>query len=239
MGGYSKSLSTRLRRTLKPFRKVSFENVVGAREDVIRKSSRPGHNADFYDYYKTKEHWVNDEYYAILDKECSAEESRLIGAFLLDHPVWHLRIYRTDGGRIHDWCIIQSIKNEIVGPEYEAIELYPAQSRLMDEGNCYHLWVIAPNEGETKPPTIPLGYRNGPPQRLMLKQAFERLSPRERQEIIAKGGMVAIFPDELIPHAEKEFPEETVLVAIEKYVENHPDIVALLEKWPAKQNQAA
>ena len=49
----------------------------------------------------------------------------------------------------HDWRDFQRIKNEICGPEREAIELYPAESRLTDTANQYHLWV-AP-EGEHMP----------------------------------------------------------------------------------------
>ena len=36
----------------------------------------------------------------------------------------------------------QRIKNELVGPECEAVELYPAESRLVDTANQYHLWAV-------------------------------------------------------------------------------------------------
>lgn len=36
----------------------------------------------------------------------------------------------------------QRIKNELVGKECEAVELYPAESRLVDTANQYHLFVI-------------------------------------------------------------------------------------------------
>jgi hypothetical protein len=183
---------------------------------------------------------VNDDYVVALDKECATKESGkngLIGRTLLGHPVWHLRIYRKDGGKLHDWCAIQAIKNEIVGPEYEAIELYPAASRLMDEGNCYHLWVLVPNEGEERPPWVPLGF-NKVPRFLMLKEHFLGLPRKKRQEIRKKGGVVAIFPDDLIPMAKKEYPGEELLIAVEKYVENHKEIVDGLEKWPAENYEA-
>jgi hypothetical protein len=45
----------------------------------------------------------------------------------------------------------QRIKNELVGPENEAVELYPAESRLVDTSNQYHLFVI-------KDPTIRLPF---------------------------------------------------------------------------------
>jgi hypothetical protein len=38
----------------------------------------------------------------------------------------------------------QQIKNELMGPECEAVELYPAESRLVDTRNEYHLWVLTP-----------------------------------------------------------------------------------------------
>jgi hypothetical protein len=44
---------------------------------------------------------------------------------------------------VHDWRDLQRIKNELVGPECEAVELYPAESRLVDTANQYHLWADA------------------------------------------------------------------------------------------------
>jgi hypothetical protein len=58
-----------------------------------------------------------------------------------DHPFFHLIINRHDWEACDDWRDFQQIKNEIVGPEYEAVELFPAESRLVDTSNTYHLWV--------------------------------------------------------------------------------------------------
>lgn len=53
----------------------------------------------------------------------------------------HLNIRRRDGGPIlRDWRHFQQIKNELLGEECEAIELYPAESRMVDTSNKYHLW---------------------------------------------------------------------------------------------------
>lgn len=52
----------------------------------------------------------------------------------------HLSIKRNDRAPVHDWRDLQRIKNEIVGAEAEAVELYPAESRLVDGANQYHLW---------------------------------------------------------------------------------------------------
>lgn len=54
----------------------------------------------------------------------------------------HLSIKRIDREVIHDWRDLQEIKNQLVGPEYEAVELYPAESRVVDTANQYHLWVV-------------------------------------------------------------------------------------------------
>ena len=76
--------------------------------------------------------WVNDLYQVavrVLDPE-----TKLL----------HLNIRRRDGGAImRDWRHFQRIKNELVGPECEAIELYPAESRLVDTSNKYHLIAVA------------------------------------------------------------------------------------------------
>ena len=50
----------------------------------------------------------------------------------------HLNIRRLDGAPcIRDWRHFQQIKNELVGPECEAVELYPAESRLTLETWCH------------------------------------------------------------------------------------------------------
>jgi hypothetical protein len=57
----------------------------------------------------------------------------------LDNHVW-LSIKRIDQGQNHSWRDLQRIKNELVGPECEFMELYPAESRLVDTANQYMLW---------------------------------------------------------------------------------------------------
>jgi len=57
----------------------------------------------------------------------------------------HLSIKRIDRSPITDWREKQEIKNQIIGEEYEAVELYPAESRLVDAANQFHLWAL-PNE---------------------------------------------------------------------------------------------
>lgn len=54
----------------------------------------------------------------------------------------HLSIKTHDRAARHDWRDLQRIKNEIVGPEYDAVEVYPAESKLVDTSNQFHLWVF-------------------------------------------------------------------------------------------------
>ena len=78
-------------------------------------------------YERDSEYWLNDLYQV---------QVRPVG----DGGV-HINIRRRDGGPIlRDWRHFQQIKNEILGPECEAVELYPAESRKWDESNKYHLW---------------------------------------------------------------------------------------------------
>lgn len=74
------------------------------------------------------ESWENDEYEAVVAHYPNG---------------WaYIGLYRHDEQAVRDWGVLQSIKNQTVGPEREAFELFPAESRLMDETNAYHLWVI-------------------------------------------------------------------------------------------------
>lgn len=52
----------------------------------------------------------------------------------------HLSIRRNDRKPIKDWRHFQRIKNELAAPEWEGVEIYPAESRLVDCANQYHLW---------------------------------------------------------------------------------------------------
>lgn len=58
--------------------------------------------------------------------------------------MWHLSLKRRDREPIDSdrWRTFQKIKNTIVGPTHEAVELYPSEKRLVDTANQYHLWVL-------------------------------------------------------------------------------------------------
>ena len=61
-------------------------------------------------------------------------------------PLIHLSIKRLDRKPIRDWRDLQRIKDELVGTDAEAVELFPSQQRLVDVANQYHLWCLPPGQ---------------------------------------------------------------------------------------------
>ena len=55
-------------------------------------------------------------------------------------PFVVIGITATDESARHDWREYQQIKNWIVGEDWEAVELYPAESRLVDPSNRFYLF---------------------------------------------------------------------------------------------------
>lgn len=56
--------------------------------------------------------------------------------------VVHLWVRRHDGEMVRSWADMQRIKNELVGPERVAVEVFPPVSQLIDQANIAHLWVM-------------------------------------------------------------------------------------------------
>lgn len=56
----------------------------------------------------------------------------------------HLSIKRIDRAKVgtERFAHFQRIKDDLVGADHEAVELYPAAERLTDLANQYHLWVL-------------------------------------------------------------------------------------------------
>lgn len=91
--------------------------------------------------------WMNDLYQVIIKAVAFAGQ-----------PGWHLSIKRLDKKPITDWRHRQWIKNQLLGPEVEAVELYPAESRLVDTANQYHLWAYQ-EPGYKFPFGFPAGFK--------------------------------------------------------------------------------
>lgn len=74
--------------------------------------------------------WMNDRYTVARREQSAPGVPSLV----------HLSIRSNDHSAIRDWRDMQRIKNELIGPEEEAVELYPAESRLCDTSNQFHIW---------------------------------------------------------------------------------------------------
>lgn len=57
-------------------------------------------------------------------------------------PITLLMVRRNDEGPIRSWSDMQRIKNELVGEDRVAVEVFPAERDLIDQANMYHLWVL-------------------------------------------------------------------------------------------------
>lgn len=68
----------------------------------------------------------------------------------------HLIIRRLDRRPVREWQHFQAIKNELVGPECEAVELYPAEKNLVDAKDHYHLWAYTSPDN-----SFGIGFRHG------------------------------------------------------------------------------
>ena len=96
---------------------------------------------------KEDEIWVSDLYQVNIRRRTGPgffdETKEVYSGFPKENGevVW-LSIKRLDKDPIHDWRDLQRIKNEVMGEEAEAIEIYPAESRKMDVANQYHLFAF-------------------------------------------------------------------------------------------------
>jgi len=82
----------------------------------------------------------------VLGFECDVGEYQVCvrwdwgAAKLADGTYALLQVCRADGGSVFDWRHLQQIKNAVCGPEWEAVEVFPAESRLKDPSNARYLW---------------------------------------------------------------------------------------------------
>lgn len=92
---------------------------------------------------RVDETWANDRYRVAVKY---LTEDQLPGFDGVPHGTrdgWvHLSIHSRNRRPVADWRHFQQIKNDIMGPDREAVELYPDEKRLVDTANEYHLWVL-------------------------------------------------------------------------------------------------
>ncbi len=71
--------------------------------------------------------------YSVQVYECEVEELGI---------VTHLALRRHDTLMPRAWSDLQRIKDELVGPERVAVEVFPKRTQLVDVANMAHLWVF-------------------------------------------------------------------------------------------------
>jgi hypothetical protein len=88
-------------------------------------------------------------------------------------PVVCLSVRTHDHQARHDWRELQRIKNQLVGSDVEAVELYPSEKRVVDNSNYYHLFCF-PQLG-TDDGWLPFGFT----ERLVTEGAVEGSKQRD------------------------------------------------------------
>lgn len=130
-------------------------------EAILKQAQATGISMDrkmakrVYNEEKAAQVWANDVYTVLW------RHSKAADAFI--HPAYeewtgqcgYLSIRRNDREPCDSWRDFQEIKNQIAGPDREAVQIYPAESRLVDTSNQYHLWVLP--EGVS----FPMGFFEG------------------------------------------------------------------------------
>lgn len=106
---------------------------------LARARADPAYAAALNDEIREREMWKNDKYTVTVYRHD-------------DGVIRLLSIKRNDGGAVRDWRHMQKIKNELAGRETEAIQLFPAESRLVDTANQTWLWCFPPGT------QLPLGF---------------------------------------------------------------------------------
>ena len=116
---------------------------------------------NFIEKEKTAEIWENLIYQAHVHRNQYAND--MVHAEELQDKCGYISLKRKDKRPINSWQDVQTIKNRLFGIEREAIQIFPAESRMVNIANQYHIFVFP--EGYI----IPFGYNDG-----------RRVDPRHR-----------------------------------------------------------
>lgn len=152
---------------MKPFEEATWELSPQKREALIRECMKV-YNESYDEAAKhcdsafTDRVYINDKYQVAVRE---FENPQFGGEWV------HLSIKRIDKEVIHDWRDLQEIKNMMVGPENEGIELYPAESRRVDSANQFHIFVL-----KTEGAKFPIGYN----ERLVMNETNPETGAKQR-----------------------------------------------------------
>jgi hypothetical protein len=122
--------------------------------------SVPHKNGVLIELPEGEEQWMNDQY-VVNKRLIPGVDEEGVPTYMI-----HLSIRRQDRAPARDWRDFQRIKNQLAGPEWEGVEIYPAESRKVDGANQYHLFCL--------PFILPFGFT----ERLVANQyQTEKLTP--------------------------------------------------------------
>ncbi len=116
------------------------ERVLAIRAEAEKQGWNPDEAEDLI--RRPREMWVNDRYVVVVRRR-------------EDDSVYELSVRRQDRKPDIPWRHLQRIKNQLAGDEVEGIELFPAESRLVDTANQRWVWCLAPGE------RVPFGFTDG------------------------------------------------------------------------------
>lgn len=118
---------------LKPDTSVIQVSRANFRKQFIAAGGSKTEADEAYRNVGKQETYSNDLYLVQINRECNHG----FGEANLPDGMFELTIRRMDREAGMDWRHVQLIKNQLVDPECEMVELYPAESRLRDSANQY------------------------------------------------------------------------------------------------------
>ncbi len=111
----------------KEFAKLANKKDWGEWEDIFIEKESKKRGISSLVPEKIKQFWKNNLY--------------TVQAYEVDNLL-KLMIRRNDETTSVSWADKQRIKNELVGEEEIAIEVFPPKSKLVNEANIYWLWIL-------------------------------------------------------------------------------------------------
>jgi hypothetical protein len=123
------------RATLTPRTEAQIQEFIAHWKELQPEMSETEIRATLRDIEENDEIWKNNIYQVNIRALGDSQPRGL-------PPMVQLSIKRIDQKPIHDWRDLQRIKSELVGSECEGVELYPAESRVVDTANQYFIHVV-------------------------------------------------------------------------------------------------
>lgn len=105
------------------------------------------------DQEKNTECWMNGIYQINVYRNQDA--NHMVHTEELKDKCGYISIKRRDKRPLNSWQDVQTIKNRLFGIEREAIQIFPAESRMVNLANQYHLFVMPEDF------IIPFGFIDG------------------------------------------------------------------------------